>query len=200
MIRRVAWLAATALGLFAGGFVLHFPGSFGEPDWQPAAMIFGFILGFLTGVAVGLLQWAALLLPKGPGSRLALAMGVGIGVTHAFFDGAPGSVGRTFVAIVSALAMTAAFALILRERRPAALAVCFAGWTGGLLVAAAVTSTLGMPWSETPVGWSMEHAVQGLIAGLIWGAATGWIGLPDMLSRPGEIPSGSGEGRPASAS
>ncbi|HSG84960.1 MAG TPA: hypothetical protein VLA23_01375 [Candidatus Limnocylindrales bacterium] len=35
-----------------------------------------------------------------------------------------------------------------------------------------------LPWEETPVGWATEHAVQGVIVGLVWGGAT-------VLARPG---------------
>ena len=183
MIRRFAWVAATCIGLFLGGFALHFPGSFGEWFPDPSALVFGAILGFLTGVAVGIIQWAALLLPRGPGARLVLAMGVGIGVTHALNDGVSASYGLTAVSIASAVGMAGAFVAILWERRPVAIVACFIGWAGSLIVADAVTLALGMPWSETPVGWSMTHAVAGLVVGLVWGGATAAAGLPAMLQR-----------------
>ena len=183
MIHRFAGVATTCIGLLLGGFVLHFPGSFGE--WFPdsSALVFGAILGFLTGMAVGMIQWAALLLPRGPGGRLVLAMGVGIGVTHALNDGVSASYGLTTVSIASAVGMAGAFVAILGERRPVAVAACFIGWAGGLILANAVTIGLGMPWSETPVGWSMEHAVAGLVVGLVWGGITAAVGLPTMLQR-----------------
>ncbi len=181
-------MVGTTVGLALGGFVLHFPGSFGDlARWDPAAIgfgaIFGAILGSITGVVVGLFQWAALRLPRGPGVRLLLAMGVGIGITHALNDGAPLSLGLPIVAAASGLAMTAAVAAILRERRPAALAMSFAGWAGGLLLAAQVTDMLGLPWEETPLGWSTEHAVAGVVVGLLWGTLTVAVGLPEILKR-----------------
>jgi hypothetical protein len=188
VIRRVAWVVATCIGLFAGGFAFHFPGSFGIPFWDPVAVIFGAILGFMTGVGVGLVQWAALLLPRGPGGRLLLAMGVGNAVTHGLNDGAPWSVGLLVVSIVSGLAMAGAFVAILGERRPAAVAACFIGWAGGLMIAPQVTAALHMPWEETPVGWSMEHAVAGLVVGLIWGGLTAAVGLPAALERTRAVP------------
>jgi len=179
---------ATCIGLFASGFAFHFPGSFGQPFWQPAALIVGAILGFMTGVAVGLVQWAALLLPRGPGRRLLLAMGIGNAVTHALNDGAPWSVGLLAVSIVSGLAMAGAFVAVLGERRPAAAAACFVGWAGGLMIAPQVTTALHMPWEETPVGWSMEHAVAGLVVGLVWGCLTAAGGLPAALLGPRVAP------------
>jgi hypothetical protein len=199
MIRRVAWVAATSIGLVLGGFVLHFPGSFGDlRSWDPAALIFGGILGFITGVWVGVFQWVALLLPRRRGGRLLLAMGIGIGITHALNDAAPSSLGLPIVAIASGLGTTAAVAVILGERRPVALVACFVGWAGGLLLAVQVTSTLGLPASETPVGWATEHAVAGLVVGLAWGTLTVITGLPELLRRPGETaPSDPGPGHPA---
>jgi hypothetical protein len=190
MIRRIAWVAATCVGLSIGGFIFHFPGSFGEVFPDPAALIFGAILGFITGIAVGLIQWAALFLPRGPGGRLVVAMGVGIGVTHALNDGVSASYGLVALSIASGLGMAGSFAAILGERRPVAVTACFIGWAGGLLVADAVTNALHMPWSETPVGWSMEHAVAGLVVGVLWGGLTAAVGLPAMLQRgaaPGAV-------------
>lgn len=185
MTRRVAWVAATIIGLVLGGFVLHFPGSFGDlRSWDPTALIFGGILGFMTGVWVGLFQWAALLLPRRQAGRLLLAMGIGIGITHALNDAAPSSLGLPVVALASGLGMAAAVASFLGERRPAALLACFVGWAGGLVLAAQVTSMLGLPASETPVGWATEHAVAGLVVGLAWGVLTAIAGLPEILRRP----------------
>ncbi len=187
MIERVSWVAATTVGIAVGGFVLHFPGSFGElVSWDPVALIFGALLGFVTGVWVGLFQWAALRLPRGQGGRLLLVMGVGVGVTHALNDGAPASLGLPIVTVASGLAMTAAVARLLRERRPAVLAANFVGWTGGLLLAALTVGWMGLPWEETPVGWSTEHMVDGIVVGLIWGGLTAAVGLPAILRRSGE--------------
>jgi len=71
----------------------------------------------------------------------------------------------------------------IRRALVARVVACFIGWAGSLIVADAVTLALGMPWSETPVGWSMTHAVAGLVVGLVWGGATAAAGLPAMLQR-----------------
>ena len=42
MITRLAWIVAITLGLLAGGFGLHFPGSYGEPAWSASAAVFGY--------------------------------------------------------------------------------------------------------------------------------------------------------------
>lgn len=184
MLRAVGWIVATTIGLVVGGFVLHFPGSFGElGSVDLGAAIFGVILGFVTGLFIGLIQWVPLRLSRGAGGSLLLAMGIGIGVTHAVNDGGPNSLGLIGVSILSGLGMLLAFAGPLQERRPIALATCFVAWTGGLVLADVVTEAIGMPFSETPVGWSTHHAAEGLIVGLVWATATAVVGLPDRLSR-----------------
>jgi hypothetical protein len=181
MIRNVAWVAATTLGLIVGGFILHFPGSFGGlARWDVSATIFGAILGFITGVFIGLGQWAALLLPRLAGGRLLLAMGIGIGITHAVNDGGPNAMTLLGVSVLSGIGMTAGYAT-LDERRAVALATCFVAWTGGLLLAEPVVKALGMTFPETPVGWSTHHAMTGLIVGIVWSIATAAVGLPALL-------------------
>ena len=181
MIRDVSWIGATIVGLVVTGFVFHFPGSFGElPAWDMSAFIFGAILGGISGVLVGLIQWAALLLPRRSGGRLLMTMALGIGVTHAVNDSAPQSLGLIVASILGGTGMTAGWAL-LGERRPLALVICLAAWTGGLLLAEQVTKALGMPFSEDPLGWATRHAVDGLVVGLVWGIATAAVGLPLAL-------------------
>ena len=66
MIRSIAWVVATTLGLVVGRVRLPLPGQLRRPrDVDVSAAIFGVILGFMTGVLVGLIQWLALLLPRG---------------------------------------------------------------------------------------------------------------------------------------
>ena len=62
--RGLIWVVATTVGLIVAGFLFHFPGSFGGLyGWDPVAVVFGALIGFVSGAAVGLVQWAALLLP-----------------------------------------------------------------------------------------------------------------------------------------
>lgn len=56
MIRSVAWVVATTLGLVVVGFIFHLPGSFGGlGTWDVSAAIVGVILGAISGVLVGLM-------------------------------------------------------------------------------------------------------------------------------------------------
>lgn len=70
--------------------------------------------------------------------------------------------------------------LLLGERRPRVLAGVAIGWAVGLALAAWVTAALGMPWSETPISWSMEHLVAGVVTGTIDAVAVIVGGLPGL--------------------
>lgn len=178
--RAVLWVGATIVGLAGGGFVLHFPGSFGDAlSWQVGAMVFGAILGAMTGVVVGIVQWAALRLHRREGGRLLLWMAITIGVTHALNDGGPTSIGIVAVSLLAGLGAGVAFAILYRDQRLAVIGG--AGWTVGLIAANLATAWLGLPWEETPVGWATDHAVDGVIVGLVWGTVTAAAGMLDRL-------------------
>ena len=180
--RGVIWVVSTTVGLLVGGFILHFPGSFGGLyDWDPVAVVFGAILGFITGVAVGLVQWASLLLRRHEGLRLLLWMGIAIGATHAVHDGAPNALGLIGAASLSGLAMAVAYAWSFGERRPAPIVVIGVAWAAALVATDIVSRWLGTPWEDTPVGWSTDHAIDGIVVGVIWGVATALVGVPDRL-------------------
>lgn len=196
VLRAVGWIASTTIGLAVAGFIFHFPGSFGEPVWQPFGMVFGGLIGAISGAGVGLAQWVGLGFPGGRLGRLVGAMALGVGVSHGLADGAPTSLGLPVVALVGAVAVTAGYAIRTSvAREPIVLGASVLGWAGGWLVGQALASTLGMPWTETPVGWAQEHALVGLAVGLVWAGSTAIVGLPSRLvGRPvGDttLPSGS---------
>ena len=176
--RRLRWGVATTLGLVLAGFAFHFPGSFDSDTWRIDAMAFGGVLGMVSGVVTGALQWASVR-PSRQGWRFILAMAIGIGVSHALADGAPTSIGTPAVAVASAGALTAAMALVLSERRPLTLAASLAGWAGGWIVAYAVTVALELPRGADPTSWAIQHAVVGLVVGIIW---SGLITLSELRS------------------
>ena len=182
MIPAVAWVAATTIGLVAGGFIFHFPGSLGgQGYWSLSAGVFGLILGVMTGAAVGGLQWAALLLPRRTGTRLVVAMALSIGVNHALFDASPLLVSHLPMAIAAGLATAAVFAWRLGERDRRALAISAAAWAIGIVIADVLSDVIGLPFEETPVGWATDHAFDGLVVGLVWGGATAWTGIATRL-------------------
>lgn len=178
------WVGSTTVGLAVGGFVFHFAGSFGDAtSWQAGAMVFGGIIGAITGLAVGVVQWAALGLRRREGTRLLGWLAVAIGVTHALNDGAPVSLGIVLVSILAGLAVALSYASIFDGRRLAF--VVGAGWTAGLIAADVTSRWLGLPWEQTPVGWSTDHAIDGVVVGLVWGALTAAAGVVEQLrSRP----------------
>jgi hypothetical protein len=179
--RSTAWTAATIIGLAIGGFVFHFPGSI-SASWDVGALIFGTLFGGVTGLMVGVLQALALRGVVAGLGRQVWTMGVIVGATHGAYDGsryvgAPLEIGAGIVA-------AGAVWLLLGERRASVLAGVAVGWALGLMIAARTTSSLGMPWSETPVGWSTEHMVAGVVTGAIFAAAVVIAGLPGLERRP----------------
>jgi hypothetical protein len=185
MMLAIAWVASTTIGLALGGFALHFPGSFGGLyEWDPVAAASGGILGFTTGMGVGLIQWAALRLPRGRGARLAVGLGLGIGITHGLLDGAPNAIGFGVVTIASGVVVAAIFAVLFDQRAPAAILASAIGWSGGQMIAAWLTySVLAMPWHETPVDWSLTHTVAGIVIAIAWTVPTAATGLPQAIRR-----------------
>jgi hypothetical protein len=181
MATRFAWIAAITLGLLGGGFVFHFPGSYGEPVWSIGAAVFGFILGALNGLFVGVLAWMALRLSRQEGRRVLILMSTIIGLTHALNDGSSTQLPFALVQIVAGVVAAGLAAWTLQELRPSTLAIIGGAWTVGLLVAGWSGDTLGLPLTETQLGWAQDHGWDGLVTGLVWGTATAAIGLPERL-------------------
>jgi len=181
MVTRIAWIVAITLGLLGGGFAFHFPGSYGEPVWSVGAAVFGFIIGAVNGLFVGALAWMALRLSRPEGGRLLAAMAVMVGGTHALNDGSSTQLPFAIVQLLAGLVAAGTAAWILGVRRPSAIAIVGFAWTVGLVVAGWSGDILGLPLTESPLGWAQDHAWDGLVTGLAWGIATATVGLPGML-------------------
>ncbi len=186
-IRTVGWVAGTTVGLAVAGFVFHFPGSFGEPFWSVGAVVFGALLGAISGAAVGLCQWIGLGFPRRRLMALMAAMAIGIAVSHGLADGAPLSIGLPVVALIGAIGVTAGYAWLLGVRVPPMLVASILGWTGGWLLADFLTNLWRMPWTQAPVGWAQEHAVVGIVVGLVWGTATALSGMAARIAHGPEL-------------
>jgi hypothetical protein len=179
------WIGATVVGLAVGGFVFHFPGSFGEPTLQPSAAIFGALIGAVTGLAVGVAQVVALG-ASGRRSRLAAWMALGIGITHALNDAMPVSIGIVGVSALAGLGMGASYAAIVGDHRPRPMLLVGAAWALGLVAATTASSALGLPWTETPVGWSTHRAIEGIVVGLVWAPVAVIAGVLGRLRADGQ--------------
>jgi hypothetical protein len=87
------------------------------------------------------------------------------------------------MSIVAGMAVVLAYAIVFDDRRQAVLAG--AGWAVGLVAATSASRWLGLPWEETPVGWSTDHAIQGVAVGFVWGTVTAAAGVVERLhNRP----------------
>ena len=180
-LKALGWVAGTVVGLAIGGFVFHFPGSFGEFTWQPAAMVFGVLLGAINGAVVGICQWTGLGFPSGRALRLMGAMAIGIGVSHGLADGSARWIGLAGIALVGGAAVAIGYAWAFDARRASLVGASVVGWAGGWLIGDRLTEVWRMPWTQTPVGWSQEHLVVGVVVGLAWGVATVVAGLPAWI-------------------
>ena len=178
--RSGAWVIAIVGGLALAGFVFHFPGSYGEPRFDVAAAAFGLFFGSTSGVIVGALM-GLVAFPRTQARQWALVMAAAVAVTHAIFDGSSTAIPFAGYALVSGIAMAVILAIRLDfgSRRPPA--ILGAAWTLGLISANEIGGLLGLPWENTPIGWATDHAVDGLIVGLVWATATILVGLPSAF-------------------
>jgi len=183
MMIRLAWIVAVTLGLTAGGFAFHFPGSYGNSVLDPAAGLFGFLIGSAHGLVVGALIWMALRLSRPAGTRVLGAMVLIVGGTHALNDGSSTQIPFVVTEGVAGLLAAGVLAWRLGERRLVVLAVGGLAWAIGILVAGWSGSAIGLPLTETPMGWAQDHGWDGLVTGLIWGIATAAVDLPMALRR-----------------
>lgn len=183
MTTRLAWTVAIVLGLAGGGFAFHFPGSYGNSTVDPSAALVGIVVGSVNGLLVGVLAWIALRLSRADGYRMLAASALLVGLTHAANDGSPTGIPFLVVEAVAGLVAAGTAAWILRVRRSSVLAVAGVAWTAGIVLGGWTGNLIGLPFSETPIGWSVDHAWDGLITGLVWGTATAAVGLPDALRR-----------------
>lgn len=181
MDRRTRWVIANVAGLAFAGFLLHFPGSPGGfYRWDTSAVIFGLILGAISGVILGLIQ-AGLLTSRRAALGLVGTMAIGVGVSHGLADGSPASLPLVALAAAGGVALAAGLVLCLGEHRPAVVAVWGLAWTAGWLVADKAIVALGLTGGTEPIDWSIEHAAFGVIMALVWGVSTALVGLPEAI-------------------
>ncbi|MBI2762479.1 MAG: hypothetical protein HYX54_01795 [Chloroflexi bacterium] len=178
MTTGLAWMVAITIGLTLGGAALHFPGSYGSPAFDVTAGVFGSILGGVNGASVGVLTWIGLRLSRRAGARFLTMMVVSVGVTHAINDGSSTELPFALYAAIAGLVTAGAAGWILGERRPGLLAVIGAAWMVGLNIGGWSGNMIGLPRTESPLGWAEEHGWDGLVAGIVWGLATAAVGLP----------------------
>ena len=194
MITGLAWITAITIGFTLGGAALHFPGSYGSPAFDVRAGVFGLILGGINGLFVGALVWIGLRLSRRDGLRVLVMMVLSVGATHGINDGSSTDLPFVFYAAIAGLVTAGAAAWTLGERRPVLLVVIGAAWMVGLIVGAWSGNMIGLPTTETPLGWAQDHGWDGLVAGLVWGTATAAVGMPHMIRLQRPTMTGGGDG------
>lgn len=181
--RSVAWVLATIIGLAIGGFALHVPGG-NDSSWNVPGLVFGTLLGGVTGLFVGGLQWVVLRSVVIRAGRIPWTMGVIVGATHGAYDFAPSTLPGPLLPIGAGFAAAIAVWLVGGERRTGVLAAVTLGWAAGLWLALATSAALGMPWSNNQLGWSIHHLFEGALIGTVFGVVVALAGVPRAAPRP----------------
>lgn len=183
-LRHALWIVAVTAGLAAGGFALHFPGSFaGQAGWSISAGVLGFVLGAMNGLLAGLLQ--RLVLGRPAGRRVVAWMVLAVGGTHAVFDASSALSSIALVAGVAGMVMAAAYVVTIGDRSPTRVATVGAAWTAALVASHLASNALGLPFEETPFGWAADHAFDGVVVGLAWGAVAAAAGVVERVIASG---------------
>jgi len=172
------WIGASTVGFTVAGAVLHFPGSFpagtGGTTLQPEAGLVGAVMGAITGALAGALLWWSIR-PRALWT-IVPATALGFAVTHALGDGLPTTVDYLPIGLAAGVVMGIAQLRAFGDPPEAVGYVAGsalglgAGLALGLGIAGA-TGLLQQPW--TPGVGAAQHAVVTVIAGAIWGWATG---------------------------
>lgn len=194
------WVVVSALGFLFIGVMFHYPGDIPRGDFvvfdlpiallelfavifNPGAALFGFLLATLTGLLVGWLQWLVLRRYLAGAAWWIAAVALGIGVNHAFFDGAPLADFAPLFVVISGLVLGLVQWLVLRNRVSQAawwIPVSLVGWYLAWLLGTLALNTTGplyLAW--IPVIGDDPHAVFSLPFGVVYSALTGvfWLWL-----------------------
>lgn len=173
------WLIASILGYGLVGVMFHFPSGF-PPNtdvFNSGAFFGGAMQGFLSGLAVGFLQWLVLRRHIAHASRWMLWTAVGLGAVHAFGDALPDRVAIPIIGLAGGLVLGAAQWFVLRYVFDKAwnwIVATGVSWTVGINLGLALIEVMGLrdrAW--TPGVGATEHGVVGLVAGIVVGLATG---------------------------
>ena len=153
----ILWIVLTTIGLALGGYIFHYPSDFGVTRGATANILgapFGFIIGAVSGLLLGLPQWMLLRRYVENAKRWLLTTFIGLGVMHSIGDAFPFGQYLLGATVLSATLMSVMQWRILRDilTRPSLwIIVSIIGWTGGYLVGMWLLNETGLfPRAWTP--------------------------------------------------
>ena len=179
-LRALWWFLASTIGFGLVGVLLHFPSGFPPNNGANLVIgnaVFGAILGAVSGIVVGSLQWLAL---RGRLSRASQWIGttvLGLGVIHAVGDGLPDPIAIPTVQAIGGIVLGIMQWLLLRREFSRAgwwVLASIAGWLIGLSLGLAIADAIGlMGLAWTPTVGITQHGVVGVVTGIVSGLMTG---------------------------
>jgi hypothetical protein len=182
------WVVMSTVGFVIAGVIGHFPFGFSVGDDANLTVenaVVGFVFGAVTGTIIGALQFVVLrsLLQRLVSRRFAfragwwvLATAVGVGVTHAIGDAAPSPVTYAMLAVLAGAVVGILQWVVLRRLVKRAgwwVIASIVGWFVGLIVGMFLANSAGLTTSTGLEDWRTQHAIVGLVAGVVSGAITG---------------------------
>lgn len=132
------------------------------------------MLGAISGVIVGVLQWPVLRRRIRAAGLWIPATAAGIAVTHGVGDAVPAAVPLVAVAAIGGAAVGLLQWLVARRSGVSALwiAAVAAAWVAGLALGYAVDDALGLFAASGPSAWASQHGIAGAFTGIATAVAT----------------------------
>lgn len=193
VIFLILWTLLTTISLALGGFIFHYPSDFGVTYGATANIAgapFGFIMGAVSGLLLGLPQWMLLRHYIKNAKRWIVSTIIGIGIMHSIGDAFPFGQYLLGGTLLSAVVMSVMQKRILRDvlTQPNLwIIVTIIGWVAGYLLGMRLLYASGLlPRAWTPTLGATQHAVFGAVQGVVYAAVTGviflWL-LPDRTNK-----------------
>ena len=143
-------------------------------------------MGTIFALPLGVAQWLVLRRSLGVGKRWIAATALGIGLMHALGDGLPAPTGADALAAsdgwlavgaVGGLAIGSLQALAARRRLVAWTWVAgnAIAWPLGIAAGLAIAYGTGLMAQSGPTAWAQQHALVGVVTGLVAGTLTGTL-------------------------
>jgi hypothetical protein len=153
---------------------------------DPGNAVVGFMVGAITGLVIGTLQWVVLRKVIPGAGWWVLATLMGVASVHAVGDTATGFVAFWMLALPSGVVVGILQWLVLRRLGSNVrfwVVASAVGWFVGLISGMAIAEASGLMLLTDPNGWVKQHSVVGSVTGAVVGMITG-IALLWLVQQP----------------